>query len=53
MGLICFRIPKQRGGFTAHPIFCVACTVAIVSQTKADLQAVEVIVMSHVQSAHA
>lgn len=47
MGHICFRIPKQKGGFTARPIFCVVCTAAIVDKTKTDLLSIEAIVMSH------
>jgi hypothetical protein len=46
-GHICFQIPKQRGGFTARPIFCVACTAAIIDKTKTDLLAIEAIVISH------
>jgi hypothetical protein len=39
----CFQIPKQKSGFTAYPIFCVACTKDIVEKTKSDLLAIEVI----------
>jgi hypothetical protein len=52
MGLICFRIPKQKGGFTARPIFCVSCTAAIVEQTKTDLKAIEVAVLAQLQPVH-
>jgi len=48
-GHVCFQIPKLRGGFTAHPIFCVECTAAIVEKTKTDLLAIETIVLSHLQ----
>jgi hypothetical protein len=37
----CFKIPKNKSGFTRHPIFCVACTIAILEQTKIELLAVE------------
>ena len=40
-GESCFRIPKMKSGFINHPIFCTACTVAIVEQTKFELSAVE------------
>lgn len=40
-GQRCFKIPKLRSGFTAHPIFCVACTVSIVERTRIELLAVE------------
>jgi hypothetical protein len=40
-GQRCFRIPKLKSGFTGHPIFCVACTIAIVEQTKTELLVVE------------
>jgi len=37
----CFKIPKVKSGFTGHPIFCVACTIAIIEQTKIELLVVE------------
>ena len=37
----CFKIPKIKSGFTRHPIFCVACTIAIIEQTKIELLVVE------------
>ena len=37
----CFRIPKMSSGYTHRPIFCVACTIAIIEQTKIELSAVE------------
>jgi hypothetical protein len=37
----CFKIPKTKSGFTRHPIFCVACTLAILEQTKIELLVVE------------
>ena len=40
-GRRCFRIPRVKSGFTGHPIFCVACTIAIIEQTKTELLAVE------------
>ena len=40
-GQSCFQIPKVKSGFTSHPIFCTACTVAIVMQTRIELSAVE------------
>ncbi len=40
-GQPCFQIPKLKNGFTTRPIFCVACTAAIVEQTKVELAAVE------------
>jgi len=40
-GQRCFRIPKVKSGFTGHPIFCVACTIAIIEQTKIELLVVE------------
>ena len=40
-GQVCFRIPKQKSGFTTRPIFCVTCTADIVVQTKAELAVVE------------
>lgn len=42
----CFQIPKQKSGFTAHPIFCVACTKDIVEKTKSDLLAIEVVLQA-------
>jgi hypothetical protein len=41
IGQSCFQIPKVKQGFTSHPIFCTACTTAIVAQTKIELSAVE------------
>ena len=46
-GNVCFQIPKQKGGFTARPIFCVSCTADIVDKTKMDLLAVEAAVLVH------
>jgi len=40
-GQRCFKIPKVKSGFTGHPIFCVACTMAIIEQTKIELLVVE------------
>ena len=40
-GQACFQIPKLKNGFTTRPIFCVACTVDIIAQTKAELANVE------------
>jgi hypothetical protein len=40
-GQRCFKIPKVKSGFTGHPIFCVACTTAIIEQTKIELLVVE------------
>lgn len=40
-GQRCFRIPRVKSGFTGHPIFCIACTIAIIEQTKTELLAVE------------
>ena len=40
-GQRCFKIPKVKSGFTGHPIFCVACTIAIIEQTKIELLVVE------------
>lgn len=40
-GQRCFRIPKVKSGFTGHPIFCIACTIAIIEQTKIELLVVE------------
>jgi len=40
-GQACFRIPRVKSGFTGHPIFCIACTIAIIEQTKTELLAVE------------
>ncbi len=33
--------PKGKIPFTGHPIFCVACTIAIIEQTKIELLVVE------------
>ncbi len=41
-GASCFQIPKFKSGFTSRPIFCVACTADIITQTKIDLHALEV-----------
>lgn len=40
-GQNCFQIPKVKSGFTRRPIFCTACTAAIVAQTKIELLALE------------
>jgi hypothetical protein len=40
-GQRCFRIPRVKSGFTGHPIFCIACTIAIIEQTKTELLVVE------------
>ena len=40
-GQRCFKIAKVKSGFTGHPIFCVACTMAIIEQTKIELRVVE------------
>ena len=40
-GKNCFQIPKAKSGFTRRPIFCTACTVAIVAQTRIELLAIE------------
>jgi len=45
-GQRCFRIPKVKSGFTGHPIFCTACTIAIIEQTKIELLAIEHEVLS-------
>ncbi|QND66356.1 hypothetical protein HB777_22190 [Mesorhizobium loti] len=42
----CFQIPKQKSGFTARPIFCIACTKEIVEKTKADLLVIEAVVQA-------
>jgi hypothetical protein len=36
-----FKIPKVKSGFTGHLIFCFACTIAIIEQTKIELLVVE------------
>jgi hypothetical protein len=36
-----------KSGFTAHPIFCIDCTLAIIEQTKAELFDVEKAVNAH------
>jgi hypothetical protein len=41
-GHICFQIPKMKSGFTNRSIFCVGCTSAILVQTKADIESLEV-----------
>lgn len=46
-GQRCFKIPKVKSGFTCHPIFCVACTIAILEQTKIELLVVEKAVRSN------
>jgi hypothetical protein len=46
-GHVCFQIPKQKGGFTARPIFCIECTAAIIDKTKVDLLAIEALVLPH------
>lgn len=43
---VCFQIPKQKSGFTARPIFCIACTKEIVEKTKSDLLAIEVVLQA-------
>lgn len=40
-GQRCFRIPRVKSGFIGHPIFCVACTIAVIEQTKTELLVVE------------
>ncbi len=45
-GHICFKIPKQKAGFTTQPIFCVGCTAEIVGKTKVELLAIETVVKS-------
>lgn len=40
-GQRCFKIPKVNSGFTRNPIFCVACMIAIIEQTKIELLVVE------------
>ena len=40
-GQRCFKIPKAKSGFIRHPIFCLACTIAIIEQTKLELLVVE------------
>jgi hypothetical protein len=40
-GELCFKIPKMKSGFVNHPIFCAACTSAIVEQTKVEILVVE------------
>jgi hypothetical protein len=40
-GQRCFKIPKVKSGFTGYPIFCVACTIAIIEQTKIELLVIE------------
>jgi hypothetical protein len=44
----CFQIPKQKSGFTARPIFCIACTKEIVEKTKADLLVIEAVLQAQV-----
>jgi ferredoxin len=46
-GHSCFQIPKMKNGFTAHPIFCIDCTLTIIEQTKAELLDVEKAVNAH------
>ena len=48
-GDVCFQIPKQKGGFTVRPIFCVGCTAEIVEKTKVDLLAIENVVIPLLQ----
>jgi hypothetical protein len=42
----CFQIPKHKSGFTARPIFCIACTKEIVEKTKTDLSAIEAVIQA-------
>ena len=37
----CFRIPKQKSGFTSKPLFCIDCTKMIVEKTKSDILIIE------------
>jgi hypothetical protein len=37
----------MKNGFTAHPIFCIDCTLTIIEQTKAELLDVEKAVNAH------
>ena len=46
-GAACFQIPKAKNGFTVKPIFCIACTTAIVEQTKSDIAKLEVVLKGH------
>jgi hypothetical protein len=41
MGNQCFKIPKQKSGFTAKPLFCTGCTKEIIQQTKLEIEAIE------------
>lgn len=50
-GRDCFQIPKHQNGFTTRPIFCVECTAGIVRQTKAELAALEALVVIHLDAA--
>ncbi|WP_417812199.1 hypothetical protein [Thalassospira alkalitolerans] len=40
-GKECFKIPKQKSGFTSNPLFCVDCTRLIIEKTKSDITAIE------------
>lgn len=40
-GKQCFKIPKQKSGFTSKPLFCVNCTRLIIERTKSDIAAIE------------
>lgn len=40
-GTMCFQIPRMKSGFISRPIFCIVCTSDIISQTKADIVALE------------
>ena len=42
-GAACFQIPKTKSGFTVRPIFCIACTTAIIEQTKIDIAELEAV----------
>lgn len=46
-GAACFQIPKAKNGFTVRPIFCIACTAAIVEQTKSEIAEIEVALKGH------
>ena len=37
----CFQIPKASSGFTSKKIFCIACTIEIVTQTKKEIAKIE------------
>ncbi len=37
----CFQIPKASAGFTSKKMYCIACTMEIITQTKKEIANIE------------